>query len=222
MKKGTRAAFEVDDDGEGIITLPCWAGFRQGGDAEPSDGQVLLTVGGDNVDKKIRPAHEAAYRFALERAARVQVVVLDALVAELPRLTAGFAAGTAPAADLDALRDMVTLVGVHLHHAERGGVAYVGYELGCAWDREHGLGVMTHRERVVEVGQADTSLLGWIAEQDRDGTLGTAAREPARAPIVRKPKPAPGAEAAKPGAAAKSAKPAAAKSATTVRKRPAR
>jgi|GEM_PF-7134692 len=36
----------------------------------------------------------------------------------------------------------------------------VGYELRCAWDTEHGVGVMTHEDRVVEVGQADTALLG--------------------------------------------------------------
>ena len=26
---------------------------------------------------------------------------------------------------------------------------------------------MTHEDRVVEVGEADTALLGWIAERDR-------------------------------------------------------
>ena len=36
----------------------------------------------------------------------------------------------------------------------------VGYELRCAWDTEHGVGVITHEDRVVEVSQADTALLG--------------------------------------------------------------
>jgi len=216
--KRPKAAFDVDDAGEGLIKLPCWAGFRQGSGGEPSEGEVDLTVGGDGADKKIRPAHEAAHRYALERAARMQAVVLDALLAELPRLTERLPPGTVPPLeDRDALRDLVSLEGVHLHHAERGGVAYVGYQLGCAWDREHGLGVMTHRERVVEVGRADTAIVGWIAEQDRDGTLGTAPREPAREPTVRKPKPKPVAEAVKPAEPpAKAAKPA------TVKKRPAR
>lgn len=46
---------------------------------------------------------------------------------------------------------------------EKDGEAYIGFEFGCPWDREHGLGVMTHAGRVVEVGQADTSF-NWPRE----------------------------------------------------------
>ena len=44
----------------------------------------------------------------------------------------------------------------------------MGFKFGCTWDDEHGLGVMTHRGHVVEVGGADTAFLEWIAEADAE------------------------------------------------------
>jgi len=46
------------------------------------------------------------------------------------------------------------------------GNAYIGFELGCTWDEEHGAGVMTYKERVVEIGQAGTSFSSWAAYND--------------------------------------------------------
>ena len=45
---------------------------------------------------------------------------------------------------------------------------YVGYEFGCEWEDEHGLGVLMHGTRVVDVGFADTAILLWIAEADAE------------------------------------------------------
>ncbi len=39
---------------------------------------------------------------------------------------------------------------------------------GCTWDSEHGLGVMTHKNRIIEIGDASTAFLTWIADKDRD------------------------------------------------------
>jgi len=58
------------------------------------------------------------------------------------------------------------LVAIHVLGVAKGGVAYVGLELGCDWDEEHGAGLMLHKARIVKVGGADTSFLEWIAERD--------------------------------------------------------
>lgn len=39
----------------------------------------------------------------------------------------------------------------------KDGFAYVGFELGCSWDEEHGLGVLTHKDHVVKIGEAETA-----------------------------------------------------------------
>jgi len=39
---------------------------------------------------------------------------------------------------------------------EKDGIPYVGFEFGCTWDEEHGLGVLMHGTRTVEIG--DTAM----------------------------------------------------------------
>ena len=57
---------------------------------------------------------------------------------------------------------------VHVFSADLSGVAYLGLGFSCTWEQEHGLGVLLHRSRVAEIGQADVSFVEWIAERDRD------------------------------------------------------
>src|SRR5207249_542364 len=66
----------------------------------------------------------------------------------------------------DGLRNVMGLTSVLIHPVSWEGVAYVGYEFGCTWDTEHGLGTMMHRDRIVDLGGADTAILEWIAERD--------------------------------------------------------
>jgi hypothetical protein len=64
------------------------------------------------------------------------------------------------------LKDYVGLSSIFIHTVAKDGTAYVGYQLGCAWEEEHGLGAMLHMDRVVEVGHADVGILRWIAKRD--------------------------------------------------------
>ena len=52
-------------------------------------------------------------------------------------------------------RSLIGLYNVNIHPlVEDGPSPYLGYEFGCSWDVEHGLGVLMHGLRVVEVGGA--------------------------------------------------------------------
>lgn len=64
------------------------------------------------------------------------------------------------------LKEYVGLYAVNIHQVDVDGVPYIGYEFGCDWENEHGLGVLMHGTRVVEVGFADTAITLWIAERD--------------------------------------------------------
>lgn len=55
------------------------------------------------------------------------------------------------------LRRVMGLSIVHILACAKEGLAYVGYEFGCTWEDEHGCGVMTHGQRIIEIGHADTS-----------------------------------------------------------------
>lgn len=34
----------------------------------------------------------------------------------------------------------------------KNGLPYVGFSFSCPWDSEHGLGVMMHKDRVIDIG----------------------------------------------------------------------
>lgn len=80
------------------------------------------------------------------------------------------------------LRQVMGLGIVHILATARAGVAFVGFELGCDWDDEHGAGVMLHRTRVVKVGGADMSFTAWVARK-----AGGKALLPTVTPDVAKP-----------------------------------
>lgn len=181
---------------ETFARLPVWAGFSAGPPGRPSTGEVMIEVGGDAMigdESEITPEHTTAYRFSLEHAEAMQAIVLDAIAAWVPSIRERYEAhGVAIPASLDhaTLRDHVKLTSLAIHHAHARGLAYVGYQLACRWDREHGLGVMTHERRVVKVGGADTAILGWIAERDLAGP--TPAKKPAAKKAAPRKRPATG------------------------------
>lgn len=55
------------------------------------------------------------------------------------------------------LLPLIELQSVYVHPAESEGVAYIGMGFRCTWDVEHGLGVILHRDTVVEIEGADIS-----------------------------------------------------------------
>lgn len=64
------------------------------------------------------------------------------------------------------LASLIDLRHVHIHPWSKDGVGYVGLQFGCTWDQEHGLGLMMHLDRVVEIGGADASFAWSPAEAD--------------------------------------------------------
>jgi hypothetical protein len=71
-----------------------------------------------------------------------------------------------PIGTIEELRKAIGLGTVHILNIAKGGIAYVGLEFGCEWDSEHGMGVMLHRDRILEIGQADSSFNGHLARKD--------------------------------------------------------
>lgn len=67
----------------------------------------------------------------------------------------------------EALVPLIDLRQIHIHPWEKSGIAYVGLQFGCTWDVEHGLGVMMHNDRVVDIGGADVSF-AWEPQEADD------------------------------------------------------
>jgi hypothetical protein len=76
------------------------------------------------------------------------------------------------------LKAYLGLSTVHVLQVVKEDAAYVGFEFGCTWDEEHGLGIMTHQGRIVEypdmgigkVSGGDLASEDWLAEADLEAT----------------------------------------------------
>lgn len=166
----------------GEVVLPSWAGFqpRRGSygsvSAEAkSDGTVSLSVAPEDLNLPTHPNPEQsrAFQLLLDSEATVSESVLNAIYSNYSGMRRSYGYDEEEAKEImpeiksaKQLRRLIGLSSIHILDVAKDGIAYIGFEFGCTWDEEHGLGVMTHRERVVEVGGADTSFLEWIAEND--------------------------------------------------------
>jgi hypothetical protein len=161
------------------VRLPTWQGFqnRQGAygskDTDlPSDGSVALIFAPEGRDESpLLDSEVRLARWTVEHAQEMQLALLEKLLLEYPVIQEkyrGFAqpGDLPPVQSAHDFKSVIGLHGVNVHPLEHQGLPYVGLEFGCSWDGEHGLGVLMHGTRVVEIGGADTAILLWIAEQD--------------------------------------------------------
>jgi hypothetical protein len=168
--------------------LPAWAGFQErlGPYASesapgPSDGKVQLSVRNPTEQAaKISPpsnAQERAFCFVRDNDEVLRNKILKAIFEEYPKMRETFREFLGEELDQQMpelresseLKRLIGLSTVHISDVEKEGVAYVGFEFGCTWEEEHGLGVMTHGDRIIEVGDAETAFDAWRL---RRGELG--------------------------------------------------
>jgi hypothetical protein len=156
-----------------------WIGYRvesDGSAAGEGDGRVQIVFAPEGRDEApLLPEERALAAWLLDHEPAVSERVKDAIHAEYLRLRDSDAYGYAPedrartmpaVAAREDMKRLVALHSVNVHQVARDGVPYLGFELRCSWDPEHGLGVLTHGERIVSVGGADTAILLWMAEKD--------------------------------------------------------
>lgn len=165
------------------VVLPSWAGFqsRHGPYAsqdapEPSDGSVRIVFAPEG--RGIEPLTDeevASVAWVVQNEAAMSASLLVKLLQTYPDLQeqSGYDADELvqympPVSRVQDFRHLVGLHSINVHPLRKDGVPYVGFELGCTWDEEHGLGVLMHGTRVVEIGHADTAILLWIARQDAE------------------------------------------------------
>lgn len=165
----------------GEARLASWAGFqsRHGAygaldSATPSDGRVRIVFAPEGRGiAPLTPAEAALVDWFFAHEEDVSRAVVEAILRWFAerRAEGGEDMGAA-IPDAQALRQRAGLYAVNIHPITGCGPPYIGFELGCDWEEEHGLGVLMHGTRAVEVGAADTAFLLWIAEADAETRLG--------------------------------------------------
>jgi hypothetical protein len=166
----------------GVCKLRSWRGFqRRTGDYGAADtqktstGLVSISIGTRVAAKRSLPTREqsAAFQFLIERDKVLRDLILAEVFRAYPALQTQYGYDTGSGRKImptikkpTDLKRLIGLATVHILPVQLEGTAYTGFEFGCTWDVEHGLGVMTHRQRIVEVGGAESAFLEWIAQDD--------------------------------------------------------
>ncbi|WP_407492380.1 DUF6985 domain-containing protein [Pseudooceanicola sp. MF1-13] len=146
-----------------------WSGFTSA-DTVP----ITFAPEGRN-DSPLSDAEIGLIQTAINDHATQVPVLLGAVLAAYPQFQQHFQDDYGPEETLpdiatrNELSSVIALREVFVHQLQTGGAPYIGFRFHCEWDPEHGLGVLMHGLRVVDMGGADTAFLLWIAEQDWDG-----------------------------------------------------
>jgi hypothetical protein len=164
------------------VELPAWVDFldRSGpygsqGSGNHSKGTVKIVFAPEGRDDSpLQDREVELVRWAIEHAEDMQRSLLEALLEEYPNLELKYGVFVdeellPEVSTAEDIRPLIGLHALHVHPVEKDGLPYVGFELGCTWDDEHGLGVLMHGPRVVDIGGADTAFLLWIARRDAGG-----------------------------------------------------
>ena len=166
--------------------LPSWKGFQSrkcayGAQeaAIPSDGLVRIVFAPEGRGTEPLTSSEvSSVVWAIENEAPLSKALISSLLKEYPSLQEQYAYSGKEKdermPDIKSADHLRALIGLHclnVHPIQKHGIPYVGFEFGCTWDEEHGLGVLMHGTRTVKIGGADIAILQWIAEEDANKIL---------------------------------------------------
>lgn len=162
--------------------LPAWSGYQiRGGpygslsDRGRSDGTVQILFAPEGRDQSPLSDHEIGLiKWVIDNQANVHDAMLEKLFEEYPAMREEAldwfdeeeAEKVLPKVSAPAqLKDIVGISSINVHQVEQDGKPFIGVELGCTWEEEHGVGILLHGERALEIGGADTAILLWKAKK---------------------------------------------------------
>jgi hypothetical protein len=158
---------------EGTVKVNAWSDFQIS--SKISDGSCRLSIGGDMVidEPIIEEIHLNAYNYLIENQEEIKKTMLEYLLNSYPDLQEQYGYEGDEKTEFmphvttsEEFKPLIQISNIHLMNVAKDGAAYVGYEFGCKWDDEHGIGFMTHKNRIIDLGMADTSFLTWVARKD--------------------------------------------------------
>lgn len=173
---------------ETTIVLEAWNGYLKNyrNEKRVTDGTVKLDFGGYNGDKSIDWQPQInAYHYLLQNQYEIRDSIIRSLIEkfdwlketyyldpdddpDVPRIT--------PETSIDFdFKPFIGPVSISFDEEEsKNGVSYLEWHFDCAWDPEHGLAVITHEARVIDLDRGETDI--WKIYED-NGTLAEKQKE---------------------------------------------
>jgi len=162
--------------------LPAWAGFQvRGGPygsvsaAGRSDGTVQIRFKPEGRDDAPLSEREfARVKWVVDNQAAVHEAMLEKLFEEYPAMREEWleffsveeAKKVLPKVRFpERLKDIVGVSCINVHHIDQDGIPFIGVEMGCTWEVEHGVGILLHGSKPLEIGGVDTAFTLWVAKK---------------------------------------------------------
>jgi hypothetical protein len=162
--------------------LPAWSGYqvRRGAYGSisasgRSDGTVQLLFAPEGRDSAPLLDHEIELvKWVVDHQAAVHDAMLEKLFERYPAIrleTLGLFSKDEARKVLpkirfpEQLKELVGISSINVHQIEKDDIPFIGVELGCTWEVEHGVGILLHGSTSLEIGGADTAITLWIAKK---------------------------------------------------------
>lgn len=164
--------FEIDGDLlEGEILLEEWNDFFN------NECSIYMTIQleEDTILEELLPEHLKGYGYVVKHQTKILDAILNELLKQYPKMQAQYGYDEEEKVecmpDVSHIQDLSALLSpstIFILEVSKGGFPYIGCLFSCKWDEEHAFGAMMYKDRVVEIGGADTAFLSWIAQNDLD------------------------------------------------------
>lgn len=156
----------------GKIELEVWKGFisrnwdmlRGTDEGVLFDGIIEVHIYEEVEGKQPFDYQKKALEYLIGNQKEIQDKILSGLIKEFPATAAIYDYAEiegrglpAEVTELEHCKKIIRPSIIHLMNKEKDGYGYVGYQFACVWDMEHGMGVMTHKSRIIEMGEGDSS-----------------------------------------------------------------
>lgn len=162
--------FDIDEDFlEDEILLNEWNAFFN------KENAICLSImlEENTILEELSPEHLNGYDYILQNQTKTLHAILNELLNQYPNMQEQYGYNEDEKReympDVSHIQDFASLLSpltMYILDVSKDGLPYIGCIFSCTWDDEHAFGAMLYKDRVVEIGGADTAFLSWIAQND--------------------------------------------------------
>ncbi|WMX13213.1 MULTISPECIES: DUF6985 domain-containing protein [unclassified Aureispira] len=143
------------------VNLKAWNNFLNG----PKEIDIIFVNSEGDTIKNIMQKFSSTYGYIIKNQNSIQRDMLDFLLNEYPYqredyrdfLGSNFKKLMPSINHIDEFSNLIGLSTIYFRPEIKDGIAYVGYQFYCAWDEEHGLGFITHKDETLDMGGATSA-----------------------------------------------------------------
>jgi hypothetical protein len=154
----------------GVVHLDSWKGFATPAELSPEgsgplrgwllDGDFRLTVEPSTAAVRGPTQEQAAtFQYLLDHEQAIRDTVLKGIFDVYPKWRDGhnFPELMPEIVSPEDLRSLIRPGGIYVMANPKDGQTRIGFSFSCRWDEEHGLGVLTHAGRVIDISSTDVA-----------------------------------------------------------------